>query len=61
MYKLKVDKKKESIVETIYIVVVKSFNIPNPYLLPLADSFDFDLFFLILPNIISDNTPVPFL
>ena len=61
MYKLKVDKKKESVVETIYIVVVKSFNIPNPYLLPLADSFDFDLFFLILPNIISDNTPVPFL
>ena len=28
---------------------------------PLADSFNFDPFFLILPNIIFNNTPVPFL
>ena len=28
---------------------------------PLADSFNFDPSFLILPNIIFDNTPVPFL
>ena len=31
------------------------------YLLPLADFFIFNFSFLILPNIISDNTPVPFL
>ena len=38
-----------------------SFNIPNPYLLPLANSLNFNFFFLILPNIISDNIPIPFL
>ena len=43
-----------------YIVKVESVNTLNPHLLPLSGSFDFD-FFLILPNIISDNTPVPFL
>ena len=31
------------------------------YLLPLANFFDFNPFFLILPNIIFDNIPVPFL
>ena len=31
------------------------------YLLPLAGSFNFDLPFLILPNVISNNTPIPFL
>ena len=31
------------------------------YLLPLADFFNFDPCFLILPNVISDNTPVFFL
>ena len=31
------------------------------YLLPLADFFAFNFSFLILPNIISDNMPVPFL
>ena len=44
-----------------YIVKVESVNTLNPHLLPLSGSFDFDFFFLILPNIISDNTPVPFL
>ena len=44
-----------------YIVKVKSINAPNPYLLPLFGSFNFDFSFLILPNVISDNTPVPFL
>ena len=44
-----------------YIVEVKSINTPNPYLLPLSGSFNFDFSFSILPNIISDNTPVPFL
>ena len=29
-------------------------------LLPLANSFGFNLSFLILPNIISDNTFIPF-
>ena len=61
MHKLKVNKKKKSIVEMAYIVKVKSINIPNFYLLPLSGSFNFDLSFLILPNVISNNTPVPFL
>ena len=59
--KLEADKKKKSIAETVYIATVKSFNTLNPYLLPLADSFNFNLSFLILPDIISNNTPVPFL
>ena len=59
MRKLKTKEKKEFKVEIAYIAVVGSSNILNLYLLPLANSFDF--FFLILPNIISNNTPVPFL
>ena len=60
MYEFKANKKK-SIVETIYIIVVGSFNTFNPRLLPLADSFNFNLSFLILPDVISNNTPVFFL
>jgi hypothetical protein len=59
--KLKADKKKESIAEIVYIAVVGSFNTPNLCLLPLADFFNFDFSFLILPNIISNNIPVLFL
>ena len=44
-----------------YIVKIEFINTPNPYLLPLSGSFDFNLSFLMLPNVISDNTPVPFL
>ena len=44
-----------------YIVEVGFVNTPNPYLLPLSSSFNFNLSFLILPDVISDNTPVPFL
>ena len=44
-----------------YIAKIGSINTPNPYLLPLSGSFDFDFSFSILPNVISDNTPVPFL
>jgi hypothetical protein len=55
-----VDKKKKSIVENISIVVIGSSNTPNSYLLSLANSLNFDFSFLILPDIISDNTPVPF-
>ena len=61
MYKLEAKKKKKSEVEIAYIAKVKSFNTPDPYLLPLADFFNFDLSFLILPDIVSDNTPMPFL
>ena len=49
------DKKKKFIIETAYIVKVVSFNAPNPYLLPLFNSFNFNLSFLILPDIISNN------
>ena len=61
MHKLKVNKKKEFKVEIAYIVKVESVNPPNSYLLPLSGFFDFDLSFLILPDVISDNMPIPFL
>ena len=64
MCELKANKKKKSglaKVKTAYIAKVGSFNTFNPHLLPLADSFNFKTSFLILPDIISDNTPVPFL
>ena len=61
MCKLKVNKKKEFKVEIAYTVKVKSVNTFNPYLLPLSGSFDFDLSFLILPDVISNNIPVFFL
>ena len=61
MHKLKVKEKKESKVEITYIVEVGSVNTPNSHLLPLSDSFDFDFSFLILPDVISNNMPVPFL
>ena len=61
MRELKTDKKKESKVEIAYIIKVGSINIPNPYLLPLSDVFNFDFSFLILPNVIFNNMLVPFL
>ena len=64
MCELKVKKKKKYSnfkVEIVYIAEVGSFNTPNPYLLPLADSFNFNFFFLILANIISNNIFIPFL
>ena len=60
MRELKVNKKKKFKVEIAYIVKVESINTFNPYLLPLSSSFNFDFSFLILPNIISDNMPIPF-
>ena len=45
--------------ETIYMLVVVSFNNPA-YLLPLANLFIFGSF-LILSNLFSSNTPIPFL
>ena len=38
----------------------KSLAIQVAYLLPLANSFNFNPFFLILPDIIFDNTPIAF-
>ena len=61
MRELKADKKKEFKVEIAYIAVVGFFDAPNPYLLPLSGSFDFNFSFSILPNVISDNISVPFL
>ena len=58
---LKQIKKKEFKVEMAYIVEVKSINTFNLYLLPLSGSFNFDFSFLILPDVISNNTPIPFL
>ena len=61
MCKLKIDKKKKSKVEITYIAKVGSINTSNPYLLPLSNSLNFDFSFLILPDVISDNTSIPFL
>ena len=61
MRKLKTKKKKKSKVEITYTVEVGSVNALNFYLLPLFSSFNFDFSFSILPNIISDNIPIPFL
>ena len=47
--------------EIAYIVKVGFINTPNFYLLPLSDSFNFNFSFLILPDIISNNTPILFL
>ena len=55
------DKKKEFKVEIAYIVEVESVNALNSYLLPLSSSFNFNLSFLILPDVIFNNTPIPFL
>ena len=61
MRKLKVDKKKKFIIEMAYTVKIKSVNTPNSYLLLLSGSFNFNFSFLILPDVISNNIPVPFL
>ena len=61
MCKLKANKKKKFKVEITYIVKVEFINTSNPHLLPLSGSFDFDFSFLILPDIISNNMPIPFL
>ena len=61
MHKLKVDKKKEFKVEIAYTVEVEFVNAPDPYLLSLSSFFNFNFFFLILPNIIFNNMPVLFL
>ena len=52
--------KKEFKVEITYIVEVEFINIPNFYLLFLFNFFNFNFPFLILPDIIFNNTPVPF-
>ena len=61
MRKLKVDKKKKFKIEMAYTAEVESVNTFNSYLLPLSGSFNFDFSFLILPDVISNNTPVLFL
>ena len=58
---LKLKKKKKFKIEITYIVELRSVNISNPYLLPLSSSFNFNLFFSMLPNVISNNIPVFFL
>ena len=61
MRELKTDKKKKFKLEITYIAEVGFSNTPNPHLLPLADFFASNFFFLMLPNVLSDNMPVPFL
>ena len=61
MRELKANKKKEFKVEIAYIAKIEFINAFNPYLLPLSSYFNFDFFFSILLNIISDNMPITFL
>ena len=61
MRELKVNKKEESKVKITYIVEVGFFNTPNPHLLLLADFFTSNFSFSILPDVLFNNTPVPFL
>ena len=61
MHKLKAKEKEKSTVEIIYIIVVGFFNAPNFYLLPLVNSFNFNLSFLRLPDVIFNNTLILFL
>ena len=61
MCEFKAKEKKEFKVEITYIVEVESINTPDPHLLSLFSSFNFDFSFSILPNIISNNMPVLFL
>ena len=61
MYKLKAKEKKKFKIEIAYTAKVGSINTPNSYLLPLSGSFNFNFFFLILPDVISNNIPLLFL
>ena len=61
MCEFKINKKKKFKVEMAYIVKVGFFNISNPHLLPLANFFASNFSFLILPDILFNNTPIPFL
>ena len=61
MCELKANKKKESKVEIAYIIKVGSINIFNSCLLPLSSFFNFNLSFLILPDVISNNISILFL
>jgi hypothetical protein len=55
LYKLKADKQKES-----NIIEVESLAILVAHQLPLANSFIFNPSFLMLPDLLNSNTPVPF-
>ena len=61
MRELKAKEKKKFKVEITYIAAVESSNTSSFHLLPLADFFYFNPLFLILPDVISNNMPVPFL
>ena len=61
MCELEINKKKKSKVEMAYIVKVGFYNTLNLRLLPLSGSFNFNFSFLILPDVISNNTPILFL
>ena len=61
MHEHKANKKKKSKVKMAYIVKVGFINAPNPYLLPLSNSFSFNFSFSILPDVIFNNIPVFFL
>jgi hypothetical protein len=55
LYKLKTEKQKE--LNTIEVELLTTLVVHQ---LPLADSFIFNPFFLILPDLLNINTPVSF-
>ena len=61
MCELKAKEKKEFTAEIVYIAKVGSFNTSDSHLLPLTNFLNFNFSFLILPNIISNGIPIPFL
>jgi hypothetical protein len=56
LYKLEINEQKE-----LNTVKIESLAIPVAHQSPLADSFVFNPFFLILPDLLDSNTPVFFL
>ena len=60
MQELKATEKKKFEAEITYIAEVGFINAPNPLLSPLFSFFAFNPSFSILPDVISNNTPVPF-
>ena len=59
--KLEAKEKKKSKVEIAYTAEVEFVNTSNFCLLPLSNFFNFDFSFLILPDVISNNTLILFL
>ena len=61
LYKQSLKELKAKEQKEINSIKVKSLAASVTYQLPLANSFKFNFFFLILPNVTFSSTPLPFL